>query len=279
MVMRLTSPSDTPRFIPRLNIRVASAGQLHQAPLVRGDAIFTARPASRQRFVHHRPAVPVAAVALTCPPHPLLQRPIAMSDDALPDFDELADVLDASGALASPAELQGQLCGQLAAGQVLTRVQWLSGLAQQCDLQQSLSDADRELLGALYDYSAAALAAADFAWRLALPADDTPLHVRVEALAGWCQGFLVGAGLVRGHTPSAEFGEVLEDFAAIAQAGDDDGGDDAEEAFFELGEYVRLAVLNAYLTTHGQGTDASPEAGAEASVAGTPADLFKRRLH
>ena len=28
-----------------------------------------------------------------------------------------------------------------------------------------------------------------------LPCDDTPLSQRVQALGGWCEGFLFGAGL------------------------------------------------------------------------------------
>ena len=48
---------------------------------------------------------------------------------------------------------------------------------------------------------------------------------------------------------SEDSGEILKDFAAIAQAGvdDEDSEEELEESYMELVEYLRFAALNVYM--------------------------------
>ena len=81
-----------------------------------------------------------------------------------------------------------------------------------------------------------------------LPNDKTDINLRTEALGSWCQGFL--SGLKQCHIPleNREPGDItdtLSDITEIAKVnfGDIKTTDEDEMAYFELVEYVRLAVL------------------------------------
>lgn len=78
--------------------------------------------------------------------------------------------------------------------------------------------------------------------------DEEPFAERVDAMAVWCQGYLLG--LSRGGLPetsklSADTGEFLEDILAFSRAEnfelDEDEGD--EKALHEIIEYLRAGVV------------------------------------
>jgi uncharacterized protein YgfB (UPF0149 family) len=77
--------------------------------------------------------------------------------------------------------------------------------------------------------------------------DSTPLTERALALAAWCQGFLVGLATtfpdVMRHV-DGEAREALQDFSELALAvrGSDDA-QEAESAYVELVEFLRVGVL------------------------------------
>ncbi len=82
-----------------------------------------------------------------------------------------------------------------------------------------------------------------------LLSDDVPLSERALGLGEWCQGFLYGLAttVAKDRLMGESLSEVLGDFAEIARAVR--GGDDAEEAenaYFELVEFVRVGVQLCY---------------------------------
>ena len=85
-----------------------------------------------------------------------------------------------------------------------------------------------------------------------LPDDDEELFVRVQALAEWSQGFLVGFGTgVKANELefSEEAQELLRDLVEISKLGPDRDQVPEEEdevALNELEEYVRTAVMMLY---------------------------------
>jgi uncharacterized protein YgfB (UPF0149 family) len=175
-------------------------------------------------------------------------------------FEELADHLLEQGLQSSPSALHGCLCGLLSAGASHQQEYSLDALAGAMDLVVHGELAERVMQ--LYTVTAAALQDETFDFHLLLPDDDTDMAVRVEALADWCKSFLAGfahAGVGGDGTPpvlSADSSEILEDIAAIAQAGleEQDDEEDAERSFMELVEYLRFATLNVYLeNTEGAG--------------------------
>ncbi|MFK7830021.1 MAG: UPF0149 family protein [Congregibacter sp.] len=168
-------------------------------------------------------------------------------------FDELANALLEQGELLSPAELHGCLCGLLGGG--------FSG-----DGEQLLAELEKTLNmpfhGALADGVATLHAGAlesfdqgDFEFQLLLPDDDVDLGQRIGSMASWCRSFLSGYAQARvsegarSEPVAPDSAEVLRDFAAIAQAADDEDreGDDAEREYFELLEYLRVAAMNVLL--------------------------------
>ncbi|OGT30643.1 MAG: hypothetical protein A3E87_06690 [Gammaproteobacteria bacterium RIFCSPHIGHO2_12_FULL_35_23] len=94
------------------------------------------------------------------------------------------------------------------------------------------------------------LADPDFGFDLLLPDDEESLVIRGEALALWCQGFLAGIGLTGLDVKKiTEIMEPTQDISEISQLDfmvlSDDSKED-EEAFVDISEYVRMAVLLIY---------------------------------
>ena len=176
-------------------------------------------------------------------------------DTAVFDFDEFANHLLEQGLEASPAELHGCLSGLLAAGGSEQPEVGLATLTQVLNV-----DMHGELAGLimqLYKVTAAAMLDEEFDFHPLLPDDDsTDVATRTVALASWCRGFLAGYAQISAVAGSsadslpADIGEILRDFAAIAEAEADDEEEDEDElegSYSELVEYVRFATLNVYM--------------------------------
>jgi uncharacterized protein YgfB (UPF0149 family) len=89
---------------------------------------------------------------------------------------------------------------------------------------------------------------AEAGFELLLPDDEVRLAERSEALASWCQGFtfgLVAGGLKEGADLPQDSRELIRDLVEIARLGheESEGDDEDEEAYMQLSEYVRMAVL------------------------------------
>ena len=84
--------------------------------------------------------------------------------------------------------------------------------------------------------------------RAVAPDDDEPLERRTTALAQWCQGFLYGfgtGGTIEPRQIPSNVDEVLRDFTHIGRASESmsaTAGEDEEEAYAEVVEYVRVGV-------------------------------------
>lgn len=185
------------------------------------------------------------------------------------DYDELADHLLEQGLQNAPSELHGCLCGLLAAGAPIQAEAGLDGLTQV--LAISLHGELAAQILQLYQVTGAALQDEEFDFHPLLPDGEVDIGQRTDALAQWSRGFLAGfahetarAGRSR-DSLSADSGEILEDFAAIAQAEVDQESaeEDSESSYAELVEYLRFAALNVYMDSRGQqhGPENTPEQG------------------
>ena len=191
-------------------------------------------------------------------------------DNAVFDFDELADHLVEQGLDTSPARLHGCLCGLLCAGAGPEPERGLDGLAQALDLSVH-GELAESLLG-LYAVSNAALADEEFSFHLLLPDDEVEIESRTGALAGWCKGFLAGfaqASAGRGEAAgglSEESTEILRDIGAISEAavGEDESEEESEGSYAELVEYLRFAALNLFLELNVE--EGRPDPGAAPSL-------------
>lgn len=196
-----------------------------------------------------------------------------------PDFERLSDMLRSFGALQSAGELHGFLVGQLAAGRRFSRSEWLRSANEQADLSRNPDEVAGDLLFSLYEHTLASLQDNELDFQPLLPADETPLLQRAEALGHWCQGFLLGFGLAGNtSTNDAELAESLRDLAAVAQVGADDDteSDSGESDLFSICEYVRLTAIDIFWQHYPDAPPGRPAATATTS----PANLFRRdKLH
>lgn len=175
--------------------------------------------------------------------------PLSLS---LPDFDDLCSQLVPLGALNSPAELHGLLCGRLSGGARLDDRQWLALVAKYMDLATEMPADTCDTVVRMYHTTLAQLNDDSFGLQLQLPDDDTELPLRADALGQWCQGFLNGfgsSGIEGDSNLPAEVADALRDLAAISQIDveDNDNADESEANFEQVAEYVRMAVLNIFL--------------------------------
>ena len=145
-----------------------------------------------------------------------------------------------------PSDLHGSLTGYLGAGGHADARDWLAALQLETDEAEAAAAAASAPLQQLFRECSAWLDDPDLRFEPLLPAADTPLDVRADALVEWCRGFLGGCGLAGALSHrrlSADANEILADFHAIA-ATRFETTDDAEDerAFADVLDFVRTAA-------------------------------------
>jgi len=173
-----------------------------------------------------------------------------MLKDAL-DFDLIADVFVSESISASPAELHGQLCGYLAAGVTLPLEDWLTMVAEFCDIESWKEDASRTAIVELYTATLTLLQNGEYALVPCISDEDAEICERGVTLSQWAHGFLAGYGLSgQKKDLTDETKQVLRDFANISGMQADmrvlEENNDNETDLTELVEYVRLSAMMLY---------------------------------
>lgn len=166
-----------------------------------------------------------------------------------PDYTDLRDALARWDVAIAPSELHGNICGVMCGGGSVAAERWVGELANE-HAEQHAPHADelREMLGAVVTSTSRELGGGDFGFEPLLPDDDAALDEQVQALAGYCHGFLSGLALGGGTSQpaSGDLAEILVDFVEISRAGANDeeeaDRDAADFALAELKEYVRVGV-------------------------------------
>ncbi len=172
--------------------------------------------------------------------------------------------LGAVGVPLSVAEAHGLACGLLCSQtSAAAKSRWFTELldAAQLGVDSLAAHAGSvRCLDAWFEATQVQLDAPDMVFEPALPSDETPLGLRIDALGDYCAGFTYGVGIgvsARGNRPlPADTRELLTDFQAIdsiergaaakmsGQSASDGASDPGSEAdYVELLEYVRIGVL------------------------------------
>ena len=185
-----------------------------------------------------------------------IQSPTGMNDTRT-DYATLGMALDELRSAMSVSELHGGLCGTLCAGGAKAASAWLEDCIDDADASDGAVANARAVFRDLELETWRVLASVDLEFMPLLPADDLPLDDRVSELASWCQGFLAGLALGGLQDFAASSGEtngedvnpieeIVEDFSAISRVGlsdtEENDPDDADFAFTEVVEYVRVGV-------------------------------------
>ncbi len=148
--------------------------------------------------------------------------------------------------LSSPSELHGLLTGIVCVTQAPTSEEW-----QQILTTLEIPALDEQVLNALVDEAEDvfyALSDDELDYLPLLPDDEHALVDRVQALADWCAGVVLGFGLASGHIrpDEKELIEHLQDVAAVEfEESDDD--EEGEQSYQELYEFVRLIPVSLSL--------------------------------
>lgn len=178
-----------------------------------------------------------------------------MTTAQLPAFDLVDSTLRRIGAAEGVTEAHGSLCGLTCVLGTRAGALWAAGLVADGGSRDDAGDA---VLAQLAISTAEALAAGEMAFTPLLPPDDRPLAARAEGLADWCAGFMHGLGeasggpALRGALGAPVAREIMEDFSEIARVslGDDETELEAEAAYTELVEFVRVSVQLLFEELH-----------------------------
>ena len=157
----------------------------------------------------------------------------------------LNDIFHHHEADSSVAEAHGIATAMLCIKNQSESFEWLNTLF---DENTQLTEEDRSLLVNLFEQTRSLLKPEDslFEFDLLLP-EEEDLSEQISALMMWCQGFLwwMGCATQQSDDWQDETKEILRDmieFTKLESAVENDD-EEAENAFMEIHEYLRSAVL------------------------------------
>ena len=146
-----------------------------------------------------------------------------------------------SDAELSAGQAHGMATGMLCANEQAQSAEWLSELFRHAI---PVTDEDRATLVHLFEDTQSLLASDEFEFDLLLPGDKALLSEQVEALTYWCQGFLLGVSFTHAAPNlSREASEILKDIVEFTKLDTEAEGEEDENDFMEITEYMRSAVL------------------------------------
>jgi yecA family protein len=157
-------------------------------------------------------------------------------------YAEINSLLIQSEIELSAAEAHGMATGMLCANQQAKGEFWLNELLSD---GHSLPQQHSAVLIKFFNITRSTLTSDDYSFNLFLPDDSVLLAQQAEALKNWCQGFLFGVSLVGKSTLDTlkEGREILKDITEFTRLDSQVEGEDNEQAFMEITEYLRAAVL------------------------------------
>ena len=143
----------------------------------------------------------------------------------------------------SPSELHGLLTGIVCVTHAPTAEEW-NNILDSLDVP-ALDAEGLELLTQEAEDIAVSLSEEELDYLPLLPDDDHPLEERVQALADWCAGVVLGFGLASGRIRNDEIEliEHLQDVAAV-EFDETDNDEEGEASYQELYEFVRLIPVS-----------------------------------
>lgn len=170
---------------------------------------------------------------------------MSIQNNAMPGYDALGQLLNQQGVGLTPAEMHGLISGMLCGGN--KDASWRTLLHELTNEGLAFSKDLSDTLGQMHSATGETLEDDGFNFQLFLPAEESSVFDRADALAGWVNHFLLGLGVsqpgldkVKGET-----GEAIDDLRSIAQLGydEDEDQEELEMSLEEVIEYVRVAAL------------------------------------
>jgi len=153
---------------------------------------------------------------------------------------QLDSCLTAGGVQCTTAEIHGTFTGLLCSSPDAGPKSAMDALSD--SFGTPLDGSLNLLLEKLFQETSKALRDEELRFKPLLPDDESSLGERAEALASWCLGFLYGCGLAASASLSKQSQEIMRDLTEISQLDPKVEGEEDEQAFVELVEFVRVAV-------------------------------------
>jgi uncharacterized protein YgfB (UPF0149 family) len=171
----------------------------------------------------------------------------------LPHYDAFMESIAILALPLSGSELHGVMCGYLCAGAMDQGEAYLRTLM----LQTHDSGERSAMLSifSMYAISQQQLMHLGFDFQLLLPDENEPLFNRAQAFSEWCDGFiqsLTRVGVDYHQLDDEDTEEAIQHLSEFAQLDCDSIQVDStdEEAFMEVCEYARMAVLHIHSDLH-----------------------------
>lgn len=166
----------------------------------------------------------------------------------LPDYDDVNLALMHAAVDMTAAELHGVLTALVCMqdGEVDDVLKEILPTDLGKHERQTIKDASNEI----YQVSGALLEDENFIYDLLLPTDDVELSQRLQAIAQWCDGFLLMIEHNLEQFTIKESPEITEAIQAVRDIAnidpEDDQSDDVEGDYFQLVEFLRMSVILIY---------------------------------
>lgn len=175
----------------------------------------------------------------------------------LPEFDEVTVILGETELKLHASQVHGLISGVLC-GNFNEETDW-----QELVMGEKLSGEPADVLQEIYLGTGKQLADILLDFHLILPEDNCDLSMRAEALTVWCQGYLTGlklAGVPIIGREDSELTESIDDLIEIAKMNYQEvvETEEDEDAYIELVEYVRMAVILIYTELRSNNALSSP---------------------
>lgn len=173
-----------------------------------------------------------------------------MTDYQQPSFAIISDLFLRNGCLHSPAELHGDLCGQLCAGRHPDLDAWLLQSAQFMEVDALDGPDSKVELAEVLEQTEIGLQDPELGFDLLIADEDYSLNERMQTLLEWCEGFLSALAdnqQFKDGSLSDELKEAIQDLEQIADIGEALEDDEQnEQDFFAVSEYVRMTAMMLY---------------------------------
>jgi uncharacterized protein len=179
-----------------------------------------------------------------------------MTDSQQPSFSIISDLFLRNGCLHSPAELHGDLCGQLCAGRHPELDAWLLQASQFIETKELDSPESKVELVELLEQTKEGLQDTELDFVILIADEDYSLNERMQTLLEWSEGFLSALAdnqQFKDGSLSEELKEAIQDLEQLADIKDAlDDDEQNEQDFFAVSEYVRMTAMMLY-------TECNPE--------------------
>ena len=161
-------------------------------------------------------------------------------------YQSLENIFAERGLAVTVAEAHGVLVGLLCVKPCATVEDWYDQVMSEDD-RANLSEREHAVLKALFEYTQSLLNGTDYGFQPCLPDDEAALTARAYALKDWCSGFVYALGMDESRRRwSDDALELMRDFVEITKLDAVEDGEEDENAYTELLEFVRMGTEYIY---------------------------------